>query len=521
MFIGILVFGISLWAVPNLPAYFEPIRPTFLASASFAPFRDGQHPALERFPSAAQIIEDLEQLRGRVAAVRTYSSLDGMEIVPLHARRLGLTVTMGAWLSWDWERNEREIASLIRLAHTYPDVIKRLIVGNETLLRREMTPFQAIHYLKRVRSMTSVPVSYADVPEFLLKAPGIENNMDFLTVHILPYWENVPQDPRNIRPHLVKVYEEMRAAFPSLPIFIGEIGWPTAGRQRGPAAPSRVNAARFLAEVVNTAHDYGFDYNLIEAFDQNWKIQLEGTVGGRWGLADAQRDAKFDISEGIVQEIPEWPILALLSLTIGLLLWRWFQWQFPASSLTAWTVAGVMTQLWGAMAVFALAVTLSLNYYLADQILGLTLIFLQFGFFFAYFVSMAHLDNRRENTVRMRFAQGFLLLLLVIALIWTNLLLFDGRYRDFPLAEFLLPSFGLWLFGLYSLIFRGVLALPQPSLLIGRRISELLALLLITSGWSLLIFEGGENQQAMLWTGIIMLLSLLLRCDSTSQQQTA
>ena len=34
--------------------------------------------------------------------------------------------------------------------------------------------------------------------------------------------------------------------------------------------------------------------NLIEAYDQPWKRQLEGTVGGHWGIYDAyRRQPKF------------------------------------------------------------------------------------------------------------------------------------------------------------------------------------------------------------------------------------
>src|SRR5207302_173180 len=46
--------------------------------------------------------------------------------------------------------------------------------------------------------------------------------------------------------------------------------------------------------------------NLIEAFDQPWKRQLEGTVGGHWGLYDAyDRRAKFSWG-ATVSDHPGW-----------------------------------------------------------------------------------------------------------------------------------------------------------------------------------------------------------------------
>jgi glucan 1,3-beta-glucosidase len=50
----------------------------------------------------------------------------------------------------------------------------------------------------------------------------------------------------------------------------------------------------------------GFGVNLIEAFDQPWKRGWEGTVGGYWGLFDAQtREPKF-VWDGAVSNYPQW-----------------------------------------------------------------------------------------------------------------------------------------------------------------------------------------------------------------------
>jgi glucan 1,3-beta-glucosidase len=59
--------------------------------------------------------------------------------------------------------------------------------------------------------------------------------------------------------------------------------------------PSPANQARFIREFAGAAARHGVRYNAIEAFDQPWKRRLEGTVGGFWGLLDADARPKFPL----------------------------------------------------------------------------------------------------------------------------------------------------------------------------------------------------------------------------------
>src|SRR6202022_5042705 len=93
------------------------------------------------------------------------------------------------------------------------------------------------------------------------------------------------------RGHCDSIRKRMAVAFPNKEILIGETGWPSAGRMREGALPSRTNQARVVSEILDLAKTEGFRVNLIEAYDQPWKRQLEGTVGGYWGLIDAHRRA--------------------------------------------------------------------------------------------------------------------------------------------------------------------------------------------------------------------------------------
>jgi len=288
-----------------------------LKSASFAPFRDGQSPLEEIFPSVQQIEQDLVRLKGKFEGVRTYTATGGMEAVPALAAKHGFALTHSAWLGREAAANEREVRALIHTARRYPDAVKRVIVGNEVLLREDLAPEQLIAFLDRVRSAIRQPVSYADVWAYWLKYPQIAAHVDFITIHILPYWEDEPVAESDAAAHLLTIIERVRSAFPGKPILVGETGWPTEGRSRGPASADRLSAARFVRTLPALAAQHGFDYNLVEAYDQTWKARLEGTVGARWGLFDAARRQKYALA-GPVLPLPNAGLRATLAVALGI-----------------------------------------------------------------------------------------------------------------------------------------------------------------------------------------------------------
>jgi exo-beta-1,3-glucanase (GH17 family) len=276
-----------------------------ISSVSFAPFREGQSPLTKVYPSTEQIDADLKLLADQTHSIRTYASLDGMQSVPGLARKYGLTMIQGAWIGSTDKTNQAEIAQLIKDANDYPDVIKRVIVGNEVLLRGELKPEQLLAYIRQVKQAVKQPVSYADVWSFYLRYPEIAKEVDFFTVHILPYWEDEPLNIDTTAAHVDKNYQRIRQTYANKPILIGESGWPSAGRQRGWAIPSVVNEAKYVRSLVQLANNNHFDYNIVEAFNQPWKSKLEGVVGANWGLYSADRQRVFPLT-GAVTENPLW-----------------------------------------------------------------------------------------------------------------------------------------------------------------------------------------------------------------------
>ena len=275
---------------------------------SYAPFHGFQTPLdLSTKIDPAQIDRDLALLSQFTDCIRTYSVDFGLEHVPEIAQRHGLKVLLGLWVSSHADRTQYQISTGVDLARKYPAVIRALVVGNEALLRREVSPLTLAETIRDVKSRVPVPVTYADVWEFWLRHRELASAVDFVTIHILPYWEDDPIAARNAADHVEAIRRRVVASFPGKEVVIGEVGWPSAGRMREAALPSPANQALVLAEVLARGKREHFHVNVIEAFDQPWKRYLEGTVGGHWGLFDdATRQPKFHWGEPVSNH-PRWP----------------------------------------------------------------------------------------------------------------------------------------------------------------------------------------------------------------------
>jgi exo-beta-1,3-glucanase (GH17 family) len=311
---------VVLWWLPNRPQAGDlAMADARLNSVSFAPFRAGQSPLSGVFPTEAEVDADMELLQGHVRAIRTYAANEGEYDVAALARKHGLKLWQGIWLGSDPASNVREIARGIAQANAYPDVIERVVVGNEVLLRRDLPVKGLIAAIDQVRAAVRQPVTYADVWEFWKQFPQVAQHVDIVTIHLLPYWEDQPTGIDRAVQHVGDVYLQMSRMFAGKPVAIGETGWPSRGRWRDDAAPGVVNEAVFLRRFIALARAEGFDYNVIEAFDQGWKYQNEGVVGANWGLWTADRTPKFPLS-GPVVENPDWPVDAAISCGGALLL---------------------------------------------------------------------------------------------------------------------------------------------------------------------------------------------------------
>ena len=490
-FAVVTALNLLWWWWPNRPVEIAGWTSAPLQSVSFAPYRPGQSPLTRTFPTADQIDQDLKRLQGKVRAVRTYSTGENLEAVPQRAGKYGLKVWHGAWLNDNDKENLEQVNLLIDHANKYPDTIERVIVGNEVLLRKDLTANQLRSYIRMVKSRVKQPVTYADVWEFWLRNPSLADEVDFITVHLLPYWEDEPiglerreaNGQLRIEKHLLDIYHKVQQRFPGKKIVIGETGWPSDGRMRSDARPGRIEQVRYFSIFRSIAERENFDYNVVEAFDQYWKARQEGTVGAAWGLLDAYRNDKFELGKPVVAE-PHWRILfALSTILSGLLLIAFFSWRrrAPAKPIV---IFAVFCQLVATCYVQSVWLDVSRTFYF-ERMLGVVfwaILLDAFGYALLRGISDSLTGRMADPSLygarvreawrawrelpRFRVLQRADLLLQMLYLMLTVLCIFylvvitidwydgvirlsdtfyrqiaiDGRYRDFPIWSFVLPS---------------------------------------------------------------------------------
>lgn len=472
-----------------------------LQCASYTPFDKDQSPFDKPFTLRPERMDaDFALLATRFECLRTYS-MTGLEGLPELARKHGLKLMLGAWVNANPVDTGKEIDALVKAANSYPDVVQAVIVGNETLLRKEVTGAQLARLIGQVKAQVKQPVTYADVWEFWLKHPEVAPAVDFVTIHLLPYWEDEPTGIDAALAHVADIRQVFGSRFAPKDILIGETGWPSEGRQRETALPSRVNEARFIRGFVHMAEENGWRYNLIEAFDQPWKRESEGAVGGYWGLFDADRQDK-GVLAGPVSNLPHWPVWLGVSLALFgaalVLAGR------PASTRAAFLLpllaalsAGCIG-LWGELA--RITSRFVGEWAWAAFLVGLNLVILAHG---ALALSARqgkraawYLWLQRRGGWWLS-AAGFAGAILMLGLV------FDARYRSFPSAAILLPA-------LFYLL-RPV-AVP-------RRETVLLAVFIGAGIVPQLFEETLSNLQAILWAvSSLLLLGALLRSLRVSRQ---
>lgn len=313
--IAIAVVSISFWALLNRPEV-EPPWPNRIQGFSFSPMRAWNNPLEYNLPTEEEIDLDLKLLADKTNAIRIYT-VEGVQAkIPALAHKYGMNVTLGAWINQDLEQNEQQIETVIRLAReNYRNVI-RVIIGNETVLRGDLTVKQLAGYLERVREALDVPVSTAEPWHVWYKNQEIALHVDFIATHMLPYWEGIHLD--RAVDYVIDHVTLLENTFPEKPIVIAEIGWPSNGRTRSSAVASLSNEATFLRRFIKRAEELNYVYYVMEAFDQPWKRKIEGAVGAYWGVYNVERQSKFPFTSPIV-EVPAWRILAGISVVITII----------------------------------------------------------------------------------------------------------------------------------------------------------------------------------------------------------
>lgn len=323
---------VGVWMLANRALPLISVKPTVNGFA-YSGYRADQSPLEGQHPNTAELAQDLDLMRKHTDHIRMYSSLDLNEVIPLAARRQ-MKVIAGAWIDSDHLKNTREISALMEKLDNYTN-IDRVIVGNESLLRNDLPVEDLIQYLDAVRENVDAPVSTAEPWHVWLKNPELVKHVDYIAVHLLPYHEGVPVE-RAVQ-YTMERYQELLATYPRKKIVITEVGWPSRGPTIGASVASEVNQARFVREFLARNAIEDLDYYLMEAFDQPWKVALEGWAGAYWGMYNADRHQKYSL-QGAVPPNNRWVAKATWSTVLAFLPLMFIAWRFKH-----WGMGGVVS----------------------------------------------------------------------------------------------------------------------------------------------------------------------------------
>ncbi|MCP4619468.1 MAG: beta-(1-6) glucans synthase [Bradyrhizobium sp.] len=486
-----VVASVWWWLATPVTLARAPIDPAAkLECVSYAPFRGEQTPHDPTLiVSPEQISEDLVELAKVSKCIRTYSIDNGLDRVPELASKVGLKVLLGVWLGRTHATNVLLAEKAIALAKAHPETVSAIIVGSEVLLRGDMIVSDLREIIRSVKGRTETPVTYADVWEFWLRNREIAADVDFVTVHFLPYWEDIPVHAEEAAAHVDQVRLQVVAAFPGKEILIGETGWPSYGRMRDGALASRINQARFISEILDRAARDKFRVNLFEAYDEPWKRKWEGTVGGYWGVFDAtDRKPKYPAGAEISNH-PSWKLqmawgLAFCASVFGA---AWLsQRRRPSSPQTAaWVAVAICATVGGILLGIGAEKMLLESFGIGGWLLqGLLLTAgmaapllaahaLMSGISLPTFVEVLGPVEGRGPSLMARLLGITLIVTTLLATETALGLVFDGRWRNFPFAALtmaVVPFFAVAMFNaaksgrrpLAEAVFAGLFAVTVP-----------------------------------------------------------
>ena len=273
----------------QLPAVFSQVRVARLHGLCFSPYVEGQ--GAGDVLSEVQIRRRMDIVAPSAQWVRSFACTEGHELIPRLAFERGLKTMVGAWIGHDRERNEREIAALVSLAHA--GLVDIAAVGNEVLLRGELSEAELLACIRRVRALlpTTVPVGCVDAYSEFLDRPALVQACDVVLANCYPFWEGV--DVADAPLVLQHMHARVQQVAGGKPVIVTETGWPGKGQAVSAAVPSPDNAMRYFIDTQEWALRESVELFYFSSFDEPWKRGQEGEVGAQWGLWDKAEHLKY------------------------------------------------------------------------------------------------------------------------------------------------------------------------------------------------------------------------------------
>ena len=255
----------------------------------FSPYEEGQKPG--DILTEEQIRRRMKVIQPYTKWIRSFSCVDGNELIPKIAKEYGIKTLVGAWLGKDPEINEQEINGLIQLANEgYVDIAA---VGNEVLYREDLSEEELLDCISRVKeAIPDIPVGYVDAYYEFVARPRITEACDVILANCYPFWECCHADYSLI--YMKEMFNQaVRACGGKKRVIISETGWPSQGENFRGAQPSHENALKYFINAQLWSKQEDIDIFYFTSFDESWKVGSEGDVGAFWGIWDKEENLKF------------------------------------------------------------------------------------------------------------------------------------------------------------------------------------------------------------------------------------
>ena len=266
----------------------------------YGPYRAGQAPGGAQ-PATAQMAEDLALMRPETNLIRLYNACGVWATAAAQAEQQGFHIYQGAALTGNLAGNQSELDCFAASVAAHDNVLGG-IVGNEVLLRGDLSESALIGYIQQAQAVSSAPVGTAETWDTWCNLsapaprcpgrPGLGAAVEWVVAHVHPYWEGTPVEHGAAQ--VVTAYLALRAAYPGKPVTVGETGWPTCGDTVGAAVPGLANQERFIEDLWHWTKEFDLPIVYFEAFDEPWKTADEGAAGACWGLTNVSRAAKHN-----------------------------------------------------------------------------------------------------------------------------------------------------------------------------------------------------------------------------------
>lgn len=274
----------------QLDQYFSAYLEEGMHGIGFSAYEEGQKPGDEL--TLEQVQRRMAILKPSIQWVRSFSCLQGNELIPTVAKQMGIKTLVGAWLGDDLEKNELEIEGLIKLAKDgYVDIAA---VGNEVMYRKDLTEEQLLGYIQRVKdALPDIPVGYVDAYYEFEDRPAITEICDVILANCYPFWEGCAIEYSLL--YMKDMFRRTQKVADGKKVIITETGWPNQGEKFHGAEPSQENAIRYFLNTQQWGKTDNIDIFYFSSFDESWKVGAEGDVGAFWGLWDKDEQLKYSV----------------------------------------------------------------------------------------------------------------------------------------------------------------------------------------------------------------------------------